>query len=202
MADVSDNFDRANEDPLSNGGFWIKPSWGQDYLTVYIYTCHQRTTNLWATAYWNQLFEANSYTQYDVLSSGNYCYTGHILRFASDLSANYYTAYLHTFVGSIGAISKVVAGVETILGARPNIVTNAKTFKFSCNGTTLAVDVTGYAQETRTDSTFTSAGYACIQRASAETSSGCSIDNWVGGPILATIIKSVFPLFRPAGGAA
>lgn len=202
MADVSDDFNRADEDPLSNGGLWSKPGWGADYLTVVGNTCRQRTTNLWGTAYWTQSFQADSYSQHHVNSPGNYCYTGNFLRAAGDLSANYYTAYLHTYVGGIGNISKVVNGAETALGASPTYVTNGTTFKFSCSGTTLAVDVTGQVQITRTDSTFASAGFAGIQRASALTNTGCEIDNWVGGPLSTSVIMSVFPLFRPAGGMA
>jgi len=200
MADVSDNFNRANENPLSNGGKWIKPVWGTGNMVVQTNVVSSSSANVTSVALWTANGFANDqFSQFTVTGAGNYAYIFSFVRANTSNggdSQNCYGLAIHTYVANISYIFKVVNGVSTNLGAALPYIANGQTIKLEVVGSTISLYLGGAFQTSRNDSDILF-GYPGIGRNSASVFTGATIDNWSGGPIREGRAFSPIPAGRP-----
>lgn len=166
---VADNFNRANENPLGNG-VWTTVT-GYNAMQI---VSNAATKTIEAAPngsyYTGATFADNQYAQAVRTGIG---FVGVGCRWSGN--SGYYVTVEDG--GNYGAIYRVDAGVETLLGATWNhSAVSGETLRIECSGTTIRVLSNGSEVASRTDNTYTSGSPVIHQWNNAAT-----LDNFVGG---------------------
>lgn len=198
MSDVSDNFSRADENPLSNGGKWIKPAWaGSPNMIVSLGAASSNTENDWGMALWTgNKFSNDQFSQVVVNYSGNYAWLGIFICMDPVVQTGYGT-FIHSAVGNLNYIYRYDAGVTTTLSGLIPYACNGLTVRLGISGTTITLAVGGSSM-TCTDSSPITSGYPGLGRNSVTVGAngGMLFTGWSGGPIVTRPDFSPFPFPR------
>jgi len=175
LPDKTDNFNRANENPLSGGGTWATVT-GRSAARVISNQASGTTTNS-ASIYTGSAYTDDQWAK--VTAKSGLEYTGVVLRGATD-ATTYYVGYGHPTQKY--TIQKWVAGSYTQLAvhATQTMVAN-DVIEFRAVGTALSLLVNGQTILTATDSDISS-GYAGI----AFYGTTATGDDWESGNIEGT----------------
>jgi len=193
---ATDNFTRANENPLSNSGKWTQVS-GAGTMQVVSNLCEPAATSTVCANYWNALVWPNDqYAEVTAETTTSAGFSPGLLAVVRAQSAanSFYYAYIVCGVGD-AQISKSVAGTDTTLvSGTIALVTAGDVFRLVVSGTLLTLLQNGtQVLQFSGDSTFAS-GSAGIG-GFAGVVSNCQTPLWAGG----TAIIST-PVATPAAG--
>jgi hypothetical protein len=198
MADVFDNFNRADENPLSNGGKWQKPSWAPvGNMIVVSNRASSDTQDVWCSSLWTgNRFSNNQFSQIYVNNSGNYAFLAMYICM-NDVVQTGYAAFVHSWVANLSYIYRFEEGASTIISSLIPFTCDSRTVRLGISGTTITLDV-GANTMSVTDSSPITSGYPGIGRASAQvgTNGGMLYSDWSGGPIVTRPDFSPFPFPR------
>ncbi len=169
--DVSDNFDRANANPI--GGNWTTIT-SQSVVQIVNNQAVGTSTSVDSVAYWSaNSFSATQCSRVTLGTDGAGMWAGPIVR-AQTGSNSFYK-----FVTNQGIdyfYSLINNGSETVLGSHiSSFPATGDVVTLCISGTTLTAYINGAAQSTRTDSTLSS-GYAGMTL----TNTYLPLDNWAG----------------------
>ena len=154
---VSDNFTRANENPLSDGGNWVQPGWSSIYpLQVVSNHCEATTNgaNVNAAAWTGKAFNNN---QYASMTISTYNTTDAQEIFVRASTVGVFTCYRAFLNGGSLTILKTVAGASTTLyGPIAQAFSAGSMFTLAVNGSSISVYINGTLIVTVSDSSIIS----------------------------------------------
>jgi len=175
---ASDNFNRANENPLGNGDWTTQP--GFNALKIVDNVVYASTEGAYAVSYWSgHTFGNDQACVFTATGTGNY--QGCIIRGSGASSFSGYMFQLDAN-NTAAYIFRYDSGTQTQLGATTTTMSKAAgvKYKFEIVGTTITIyeDVgAGWVnKDSRTDSTHAS-GYVGLM---VYNSSTCQEDNFEG----------------------
>lgn len=176
MAVVTDNFDRANEDPLSNGGKWTTMAGAGDSLIVLTNQCKYGTGGVQNGAYWSANEFANDQSCQMVIATINVSdNSSACVRTQTDA----FSFYAMPSSSESIKFRKVVNGAETQLGSTHAVAISAgNTVKLTVTGDTLEAFVEGVSHATQAGGGVFSSGHPGLVIYSAHI-----LDNFEGGPL-------------------
>ncbi len=169
---ATDNFNRADEDPLSNGGKWTVVT-SFNSLKIVSYACKGPAGS--AGNYWNaDTFNDNQYAQCTVSTFANA--TGPTVRNSTTAA----TFYLANIISTTTIqFYKCISGSYTQLGSNVSVsLSTTDVIKISAEGQNINLYINGTFIDSRSDSDITS-GYAGLFCYGQEA----ICDNWEGGNV-------------------
>jgi hypothetical protein len=194
---ASDNFTRANENPLSNGGKWTIMSGSTGSLQILSNRCQPTDNTQLGGAIWTGLVWPNDqYSELTVQAVQSGADIRVMVRSNSNIGTN--TSYFVQILG-VGASQSVklfkdVAGTFTQLGTTQTVtVTAGDVFRCEAQGTTIRAKQNGSVLVTQVDAAIAS-GSAGFEMSAAGTAALTNGSAWAGGDF-ASLAGSVNPGF-------
>lgn len=178
---ATDNFNRADENPLSGGGNW-SPSFGdQNWKVVSNVAVPVNVSTLDSVMHYTAgTWPNDQYSKADLTVSGTGGGdqgVGLNVRGTTAATTYYRAVADHGATNNVG-ISKLVAGVYSNLALTSSSWTDGATWELDVQGTTLTFKRAGSTILTTTDASIAS-GKPGIELSTVVTSA--SLDNWEGG---------------------
>lgn len=178
---ATDDFNRANENPLSGGGVWTTQT-GEAAMAVVNNTCQRSSNTDCASRYSGVTAPADQYAQATMtVTAGNFNDNRDgpalLVRMQSS-TQEYYRGVMTDTSG--GSIVKRVAGVVTTLGTTTTNLINGATIRLEAQGTTLRLFQNGAQLISVTDAALSSGQFG-IGYSSEDSTDNASLDNWEGG---------------------
>lgn len=174
---ASDNFDRANENPIASP--WV--SSGQVSMQIVTNVAVSVNAAQDGAAYYTLSWPNNQYSQATInttaTAGGG---TGCGLSFRQTNSSNGYRVVIDDAGSNNVELGKFVSGSFSSIWVRTSAFTTGDTFRAEISGTTIKVFVAGVQVGADTTDSSLSSGNVGIAYSSNET---CSIDNWSGGSL-------------------
>src|SRR5437899_2007498 len=189
---ILDKFNRADENPLSNGGKWSNPLIaGETSLQVISNTCRPNGPSSASSNWWSDAsFGADTEVFITVSTAGAAAdYVGITVRTVNENSASLDGYILYVTFPSTWQFFRLDNGAFTQLGANvTQTVASGDAMGLSIVGTTLtayykASGGSWVSLNTRTDSTYTAAGHIGIDEKSAGPTT--ILDDFGGGTVVA-----------------
>lgn len=177
---ASDNFNRANETPLSGGGNWTTQAGNNPFNLSSNVAVPSSVASDDVSVYTAGTWPNDHYSQADLTvtsTGGGDQGIGLVVRASAAAVTHYRGIADHASSGNIW-ISKLVAGVYTNLSSSTSSWTNGATWELDVQGTTLTFKRAGTTILSTTNSSIAS-GNPGIILSSLVTSA--SLDNWQGG---------------------
>jgi hypothetical protein len=151
---ASDNFNRADESPLSQGGNWSKYSDATDFNLIGSRVAGNGTLGVFGwSIYTGVTLGDNQKVKADLDTLQNY-YMGLGIR-STGASVSVRTFYLWYWGESIGYLYKQVSGTYTQLGSNISHATSSTTYELQAESTTISVYRVAELVAQRTDSSVT-----------------------------------------------
>lgn len=184
---ATDDFNRANENPLSKGGMWSR------FSDRYAMQVSGNTATLTAFGQFNfsiyngVSFGSNQYVQSTIVNQG---FIGHVLR-ASGMpgaAGTFYFIYWNAGNSQFNMV-KSIAGVQTAVGAAIGGTASAGTFRSEVVGSNFSVTRNGIVVFTRTDSSI-AMGYPGI---TLNDTPAVHDDFSAGDDVAPWLLRSPFP---------
>jgi hypothetical protein len=194
---ASDNFQRANENPLSDGGNWTKiPGIFESPNQIVSNLCEGTQTNSCGNFYSGITWPNDQYSEFTLatLTTGS---LGPVARCSSS-AETYYRLQLAASGGSQAVgINLMNAGSSSTLGTSSNFSTAVGgILKIQAQGTTISAWYNGAQKLSVTDSTLSS-GSAGIYLQPFLSNNSCQISAWDGGSV---VTQQAAPTFSPVAG--
>ncbi len=177
---ASDNFNRANETPLSGGGNWTTQTGSNAFNLSSNVAVPSVVNNDDVSVYTAGTWPNDHYSQADLTvtsTAGGDQGIGLVVRASAAAVTHYRAVADHAASGNI-SIDKAVAGVYTTLSSGTSSWTNGATWELDVQGTTLTFKRAGTTILSTTNASIAS-GKPGIMLSSNVTSA--SVDNWAGG---------------------
>jgi hypothetical protein len=198
---VTDNFNRANETPLSDGGKWSIIT-GQSDWEVISLAAQPHVIGSDSFAVWTgDSFQNDQYAQAAISVTGTVGGStggGLCVRAITAAKTLYWVVADHAASSNI-EIGKFVAGVHTTLTP---LITRAWTdldvFRLEANGATLTLKINGATVTTRTDGSIAAGGPGL---AYSSTETAVTARTWEGGDLSAPAVSVLAPHQQFVGAA-
>lgn len=179
---AADNFNRAAEAPLSDGGMWsalsAAPFPGPMEIIANQIATNGNTTQWCAAIRSGNAFRVNQKCQSQTANSGGwYGYYWWMLRYAGSTG---YFVMIHSLAANNAFYQRSVSGVTTQIGSTMNFICNNSAVECQVVGNVLAGFVNGSAMPTATDSTIPSGGFPGIGCQHSSQIDILGHDNWIG----------------------
>lgn len=188
MAALLDNFNRANETPLSNGGAWKGPIFSGDaQLLLNGNRVSAAGSSVWADSYWATKFPSNQIVGYEIAAKVSSRIFEMSVRIQNPGTSNlnlYYCA-INTSTGA-WELGSVVKGVEATVGTGSKALTVGDKVYLEASGTTIrCIHETAAGVKTtvieKTSSAVSGEGFIGASLLSNGTE--LAIDNFYGGAL-------------------